>query len=127
MKSFIAAALILTSLSSVAEIMTCSGSKDGKNIVFSISKDASLEVESVSVSIDGVRVSQQLSEIRVSELAGGTMITAGVPNSIAINDVSIFTDAGRPCFDKGEGSCSLGWVSLYSQNLVLSGIDLICE
>jgi hypothetical protein len=61
------------------------------------------------------------------DLAGGVMITASEPWAIAINDVSIFVDEKRNCFEGGKDGCYLGWVNLFQDGLVIPGINLKCE
>jgi len=119
--------MAVLSLNAFAETTTCTGVKNGKSVTFTLSTDANKMVKSVEVSVDGALVSKKLTEIRSNELAGGIMITASEPWAIAINDVSVFVDESRGCFDNSTKGCYLGWVNLFQEGLVIPGIPLICE
>lgn len=127
MKLLIASLMAVLSLNTFAEVTTCSGSKDGRDITFTLTSDENRLVNAISVSVDGALVSKNLTEVRTIDLAGGLMITASQPWAIAINDVSIFVDEKRNCFDGGKDGCYMGWVNLFQENLVIRGIDLKCE
>lgn len=127
MKYILLTLLASLSFNALAGITTCHGLKDGREITFTLDADEAGLVSSLSVSVDGSLVSKKLTEIRTNEIAGGVMITASEPWAIAINDVSVFVDEKRNCFDGGKSGCYLGWVNLFKQNLVISGIPLICE
>ena len=127
MKFLSALLLAALSLSAFAEITTCSGMKDGRSVTFTLSLDESKMVKSMEVSVDGSLVSKKLTEIRTNNIAGGTMITASEPWAIAINDVSVFVDESRGCFDNSSKGCYLGWVNLFKAGIVIPGIPLICE
>ena len=128
MKFLLTAALAILATNAFAEVSVCSGSKDGKNVVFTIVEDADKNVQSISVAIDGARVGQNISKVRSTEIAGGTMVTA--QNDWGISSLSVFGDADRGCFAgtalDGE-DCYLGFVALYEENIHIGGIDLSCE
>lgn len=131
MKFLTAALFASLTFSAFADITTCSGMKDGRNVTFTLSLDGNKTVKAMEVSVDGALVSKKLTEIRTNNIAGGTMITASEPWAIAINDVSIFVDDTRGCFndDAKDSSkdCILGWVNLFQEGLVIPGIALSCE
>lgn len=131
MKFLIATLMTILSINAFAGISTCTGSKDGRDVTFTISMDDNKMVKSIDVSVDGSLVSKKLTEIRSNEIAGGVMITASEPWAIAINDVSIFVDDTRGCFNGDEKDaskdCILGWVNLFKQGIVIPGIPLMCE
>lgn len=121
-------ALALFSTATFAETTICSGTKDGKSVVFTIVKDDAKNVSSLSVSVDGARVGKKISQVRSSELAGGTMVTA--QNDYGISSLSIFADDKRGCFAgtaMDEKDCYLGFVNLYEEDIFLRGIELSCE
>lgn len=127
MKLLITTLMAALSLNAFAEITTCSGTKNGRDITFTLTSNEARMVEAIEVTVDGALVSKKLTEVRSNSLAGGIMITASEPWAIAINDVSIFVDESRSCFNNGDKGCYLGWVNLFQQGLVIPGIPLICE
>lgn len=131
MKILFALLFASLSLNALAGVTNCSGMKDGKDVTFTIATDETKRVKSMEVSVDGALVSKKLTEIRSNSIAGGTMITASEPWAIAINDVSIFIDDTRGCFNGDEKDsskdCILGWVNLFQEGIVIRGIPLICE
>jgi len=120
---FLAALMLLTSFSVFADA-TCTGTKDGKEVIFTLSESADmLNVNGLSVSIDGQRVNRSLPNIRVTPLAGGVMITAEPANSFGINTISVFMDEAT----ENRGAYYMGWINLYDQDLIMTGIELKCE